>query len=52
MPELLVNDTTGKMAMITGNTCPAVDFGRKVKGVVKALMEVCPDEYFMAGVTN
>jgi len=52
MVQLLVNDTTGKTAMITGNTGPEVDFGQRVKNAVNALMEVCPSEHFMAGLRN
>jgi hypothetical protein len=52
MLDLLVNDTTGQMGMITGNTGPAVDFGPKVKDAVKALQKACPEKHFMAGLMN
>jgi hypothetical protein len=50
MLDMLVNDTTGRTAMMTGNTGPAVDFGQNVKDAVKALVDVCPPEHVMAGM--
>lgn len=50
MLKLLVNDTRGITAMMTGNTGPPVDFGQKVKDAVKALDEACPEEHFVAGL--
>lgn len=50
MLDMMVNDTSGRTAMITGNTGPAVNFGRRVKDAVKALRDACPDEHFMAGL--
>ncbi len=50
MLDMMVNDTSGRTAMITGNTGPAVNFGPRVKDAVKALRDACPDEHFMAGL--
>ena len=50
MVDMMVNDTTGRTAMMTGNRGPPVDFGQKVKDAVKALREACPEEHFMAGM--
>ncbi|TVY18708.1 hypothetical protein LARI1_G003850 [Lachnellula arida] len=50
MLDLLVNDTSGKTAMLTGNTGPPLDFGQKVKDAVKALEAACPDDAVMAGM--
>jgi len=52
MLQLLVNDTTGKTDLMTGNTGPPLNFGKRVKDAVKALMDVCPEEHFMAGLMN
>jgi hypothetical protein len=49
MVDMMVNDTSGRTAMMTGNRGPPVDFGQKVKDAVKALREACPEEHFMAG---
>jgi hypothetical protein len=52
MLEMIVNDTSGKMAMMTGSTGPALDFGQRVKDAVKALNAACPEEHVMAGMMN
>jgi predicted RNA-binding protein (virulence factor B family) len=48
MTELLVNDTTGKTAMLTMNPGPQVDFGVRCKDAVANLVrvskEVWPDK--------
>jgi len=48
MAELLVNDTTGKTAMLTMNPGPQVDFGVRCKDAVANLVrvskEVWPDK--------
>jgi hypothetical protein len=49
MVDMMVNDTTGRTAMMTGSRGPPVDFGQKVKDAVKALRGACPEEHFMAG---
>ena len=40
MTELLVNDTTGKTAMLTMNPGPQVDFGVRCKDAVANLVRV------------
>jgi len=50
MLDLLVNDTSGKTAMMTGNAGPPIDFGQKVKDAVKALENACPEDAIMAGM--
>jgi hypothetical protein len=50
MVDMMVNDTTGKTAMITGNSGPPLDFGKRVKDAVKALQEACPEDHVMAGM--
>ena len=50
MLDILVNDTSGKTAMMTGNTGPPLDFGQKVKDAVKALEDACPNDAVMAGM--
>ena len=45
---MMVNDTTGKAAMITGG--PRIDFGKEVRDAVKALQDACPEEHVMAGM--
>jgi hypothetical protein len=52
MLQLLVNDTTGKTDLMTGNTGAPLDFGKRVKDAVQALMDVCPKEDFLAGLRN
>ena len=42
MLELIVNDTTGKTAMMTGASGPPLDFGQKVRDAVKDLRQACP----------
>jgi hypothetical protein len=49
MVDMMANDTSGRTAMMTGNSGPPLDFGQKVKDAVKALREACPEEHFMAG---
>jgi hypothetical protein len=44
----MVNDTTGKAAMITGSSGPPLDFGKRVKDAVNALQEACPEDHVMA----
>jgi len=50
MLGLLVNDTSGKTSMLTGNAGPPLDFGQKVKDAVKALETACPNDAVMAGM--
>ncbi|KUJ07879.1 uncharacterized protein LY89DRAFT_630932 [Mollisia scopiformis] len=52
MLEMMVNDTSGRTAMMTGNSGPAVDFGQRVKDAVKALMEACPEDHVLAGMMD
>jgi hypothetical protein len=49
MVDMMANDTSGRIAMMTGSRGPPLDFGQKVKDAVKALREACPEEHFMAG---
>ncbi|PMD13798.1 hypothetical protein NA56DRAFT_651452 [Hyaloscypha hepaticicola] len=48
MVDMMVNDTSGKTAMITGG--PRIDFGKRIKDAVKALQDACPEEHVMAGM--
>ena len=48
MVNMMVNDTTGKAAMITGG--PQIDFGKEVRDAVKSLQDICPEEHVMAGI--
>jgi hypothetical protein len=48
MIDMMVNDTSGKTAMITGG--PRIDFGKRIKDAVKALQDACPEEHVMAGM--
>lgn len=50
MIDMMVNDTSGKTAMITGNSGPPLDFGKRIKDAVKALQEACPEDHIMAGM--
>lgn len=50
MLNMLVNDTTGKAGIITGNAGPALDFGQDDKNAVAALDQACPEEHVMAGM--
>ena len=50
MLDLLVNDTSGIAAMMTGNAGPRVDFGQKVKDAVAALKEACPADHAAFGM--
>jgi hypothetical protein len=43
MIDLLVNDTTGKTAMLTGNFGPPVDFGVRCKDAVANLERVAKE---------
>lgn len=42
MAQMLITDTTGKTAMMTGNVGPPVDFGNVVKEKMRALMAEAP----------
>ncbi|KIN03834.1 hypothetical protein OIDMADRAFT_158705 [Oidiodendron maius Zn] len=42
MLKLLVNDTRGITAMMTGNAGAPIDFGKNVKDAVEALDKACP----------
>jgi hypothetical protein len=48
MVDMMVNDTFGKTAVITGG--PRVDFEKRIKDAVKALQDACPEEHDMAGM--
>jgi hypothetical protein len=48
MIDMMVNDTSGKTAMITGG--PRTDFGKRIKDAVKALQDACPEEHVIAGI--
>jgi hypothetical protein len=48
MVDMMVNDTFGKTAVITGG--PRVDFEKRIKDSVKALQDACPEEHVMAGM--
>ena len=50
MLKLLVNDTRGITAMMTGNSGTPVDFGKKVKDAVEALDKACPEDHFLQGL--
>ena len=52
MVDMMVNDTSGKAAMITGQAGPPLDFGKRVKDAVVALQGACPEEYVMAGMMD
>jgi len=52
MVEMMVNDTSGRSAMITGQSGPPLDFGKRIKDAVAALQGACPEEYAMAGMMN
>jgi hypothetical protein len=51
MVDMLIMDPA-KTAMLTGNRGPPLDYGQKVKDAVAALKEACPDEHFLAGLSN
>jgi hypothetical protein len=50
MVDMMVNDTSGKTAMITGG--PGVDFGKRMKDAGKALQDACPEEHVTAGMVS
>lgn len=50
MLQLLVEDKSGKTAMLTGQSGPPLDFGPKVKEAVENQMKTVPSNYFMAGL--
>ncbi|PMD32105.1 hypothetical protein L207DRAFT_183922 [Hyaloscypha variabilis F] len=45
--NMMVNDTSGKTAMITRR--PRIDFGKRIKDAVKVLQDSCSEEHVMAG---
>ena len=52
MVDMMVNDTSGKAAMITGQSCAPLDFGKRGKDAVVVLQTACPEEYVMAGMMD
>ncbi|KAM0312184.1 hypothetical protein ACHAO8_006519 [Botrytis cinerea] len=52
MLNMIVTDTTGRMAMMMGSSGPSVDYGDDVRQVVKALEAVVPQEHLMAGMVG
>ena len=52
MLNMIVTDTTGRMAMMMGSSGPSVDYGDDVRQAVKALEAVVPQEHLMAGMVG
>lgn len=52
MLNMIVTDTTGRMAMTMGSSGPSVDYGDNVRQAVKALEAVVPQEHLMAGMVG
>lgn len=52
MLKMIVTDTTGRMATMTGNSGPPIDYGDNVKQVVDNLEAVVPKDHLMAGMMN
>ncbi|KAK8909034.1 hypothetical protein QC760_003372 [Botrytis cinerea] len=52
MLNMIVTDTTGRMAMMMGSSGPSVDYGDNVRQAVKALEAVVPQEHLMAGMVG
>ncbi len=49
MLSMLVNDTTGMAAMLTG-AAGTVDFGQRTRDAVKELEAVVPSKHMIAGM--
>ncbi|KAM0162929.1 hypothetical protein ACHAQE_003504 [Botrytis cinerea] len=52
MLNMIITDTTGRMAMMMGSSGPSVDYGDNVRQAVKALEAVVPQEHLMAGMVG
>ncbi|KAJ8066468.1 hypothetical protein OCU04_005528 [Sclerotinia nivalis] len=52
MLKMIVNDTSGRMAVMTGSSGPPIDYGDNVKQAVKNLEAVVPKEHLLAGMMN
>lgn len=52
MLNLIVNDTAGRMGMMTGNSGPPVDYGNNIKQAVKDLEAAILKEHFTTGLMN
>ncbi|PQE15909.1 hypothetical protein CJF31_00008501 [Rutstroemia sp. NJR-2017a BVV2] len=50
MVQMIVNDTSGRMAIMTGSSGPPMDYGESVKQAVADLDKAIPDEHKMAGM--
>jgi hypothetical protein len=50
MVQMIVNDTSGRMGMLTGSSGPPMDYGESVKQAVADLDKAIPDEHKMAGL--
>ncbi|KAF5868946.1 uncharacterized protein Bfra_011911sa [Botrytis fragariae] len=52
MLNMIVTNTTGRMAMMMGSAGPSVDYGDNVRQAVRELEAVVPKEHMMAGMVN
>ncbi|TEY71236.1 hypothetical protein BOTCAL_0098g00250 [Botryotinia calthae] len=52
MLNVIVTDTTGRMAMMMESSGPSVDYGDDVRQAVKGLEAVVPQEHLMAGMVG
>jgi hypothetical protein len=50
MTKILINDTSGKSAMLTGSSGTPIDFGSRCREMVEHLLRATPPQNMLAGM--